>query len=83
MAPSGDILFTIIAQSIDQIMLAPSMENSTHFSLEALTQIYQNLDFATRAKMFESFLPENDQLPKKNPPYPSSIFLDQQKKRYP
>lgn len=79
MAPSGDILFTIIAQSIDQIMLARSVENSTHFSLEFLTHLYEKLDFTTRAKSFEIFLPENAQLPKKNPPYPSSIFPDEAK----
>ena len=41
------------------MMLAPTVENNTPFSLEALTQLYQNLDFTTRAKIFEIFLPEN------------------------
>ena len=78
-SPAGDILFTITAQSIDQIMSPPIVENTTPFSLEALTQIYQKLDFATRAKIFEIFLPENAQFPKKNPPYPSTIFPDHAK----
>lgn len=60
-------------------MLAPSVENAAPFSLEALTLLYQKLDFSTRAIIFEIFLPENAQLPKNNPPYPSSIFLDQAK----
>ena len=60
-------------------MLAPPLENSAPFSLETFTHLYQKLDFTTRAKIFEIFLPENAQLPKKNPPYPSSIFLDQAK----
>lgn len=36
-APIGDILFTITAKSIDQMMLAPYVENVAPFSLEALT----------------------------------------------
>jgi hypothetical protein len=32
------------------------------------------LSFPQRAHIFEIFLPEDAQLPKKNPPYPSSIF---------
>lgn len=60
-------------------MLSPSVENNTPFSLEVLTQLYQKMDFATRAKIFEIFLPENAQLPKNNPPYPSSIFPNQAK----
>lgn len=59
------------------MMLVPTMENTTPFSLEAPTQLYQNPNFATRAKFFEIFLPKNAQFPKNNPPYPSSIFLDQ------
>ena len=55
------------------------MENSASFSLEALTQLYQKLDFATRAKIFKIFLPENAQLPKKNFPYPSFISPHQAK----
>ena len=58
-------------------MLATSVENVAPFSLEAPTQLYQKMDFATRARIFEIFLPENAQLPKKNPPYPSSIFPNQ------
>lgn len=79
MAPFGDIPFTITSKSIDQIMIAPFVENSTPFSLESLTQLYQKMDFSTRIKIFEIFLPENAQLPKKNPPYPSSIFPYQSK----
>lgn len=61
------------------MMLASSVENVALFSLEALTQLYQKLDFATKARIFEIFLPENAQLPKKNPSYPSSIFPNQAK----
>ena len=56
-APTCDILFTITIQSISEVMLAPNVENVAPFSLEALTQLYQMLDFATRAKNFEIFFP--------------------------
>ena len=36
-SPTGDILFTITTQFIDQMMLAPTMENAAPFSLEALS----------------------------------------------
>ena len=36
-APSGEILFTITAKTIYQMMQAPSIETSTLFSIEALT----------------------------------------------
>jgi len=54
------------------MMLAPSVENVAPFSLEALTQLYQKLDFSSRARSFEIFLRENAQLSKKNPPYSTS-----------
>jgi hypothetical protein len=44
------------------------------FSIEALNDLYQKLSFPQRAQIFEIFLPEDAQLPKKNPPCPSSIF---------
>jgi len=61
------------------MILAPTVENDAPFSLEALTQLYQKLNFSTKARIFEIFLLGNAQLPKKNPPYPSSIFPNQAK----
>jgi hypothetical protein len=36
--------------------------------------MYQNLSFPQRAQIFELFLPQDAQFPKKNPPYHSSIL---------
>jgi hypothetical protein len=44
------------------------------FSIEALNDLYHKLTFPQRALIFEIFLPEDAQFPKKNPPYSSSIF---------
>jgi len=38
--------------------------------------MYQKLDFSKRAKTLELFMTEHTPLPKKNPPYSSSIFPD-------
>jgi len=38
------------------------------------------LDFAKRAKTLKLFLTEDVSLPRKNPPYPSFIFLERAKK---
>ena len=78
--PTGEILFTITPQAIDQMMQAPTAENATPFSHEALVELYQKLDFSKRAKTLECFLTEDALLPKKYPPYPSSIFLERAKK---
>jgi len=64
-APTSDILFTITAQSIHQMMLASTMENNTPFSLEALTQLYQKMDFTTRARILRSCCPRMPNDPKR------------------
>lgn len=62
------------------MMQVPITENFTPFSHEAITKLYQKLDFAKRAKTIELFLNIDAPLPKKNPPYPSSIFPERGKK---
>ena len=70
---------TITAQTIKKMMQAPTTENSTPFSQEALIEIHQKLYFAKRAQTLELFMTKNYPLPKKNPPFPSSIFLERSK----
>jgi hypothetical protein len=52
----------------------PRANSLSPFSIEILTDLYQKLSFPQRVHIFELFLPKNSQLPKKNPPYHSSIF---------
>jgi hypothetical protein len=52
----------------------PIIDSGSSFSIEVLKDLYQKLSFPQRAQIFEIFLPEYAQLPKKNPPYPSTIF---------
>ena len=73
-SPTEEILVTINAQTIEQMMQAPTTENATPFSQEELIEIYQKLDFSKRAQTLKLFMTENVPLQKKNPPFPSSIF---------
>lgn len=73
---SSEILLTISTKNIDQMMQDPPVEINTHFSIEALTETYQKLDFSEREQFFHIFLPENTQFPRKNTSYPSSMFPD-------
>jgi len=54
--PTREILFTIDAKSIMQMMQAPIIEGTTPFSHEILSEMYQRLDFAKRAKSLELFM---------------------------
>ena len=71
---NGEILFTITPETINQMLQIPQNNSTTPFSIEALNELYQKLTFSQWAQIFEIFLLEDAQLPKKNPPYPSFIF---------
>jgi hypothetical protein len=72
---SGETLFSITPEAIDQMMEIPRVESYSPLTKESLTEMYQNLSFPRRAHIFELFLPRDAQFPKKNSPYHSSIFL--------
>jgi hypothetical protein len=72
---SGKTLFTITLKSINQMLQIPKIDSVIPFSVEALNDLYHKLSFSQRDHIFKIFLPEDAQLPKKNPPYPSSIFF--------
>jgi hypothetical protein len=57
------------------MMQIPRVESTSPFNIEVITELYQKLSFPLRAHIFELFLPQAAQLPKTNPPYPSSLFL--------
>jgi len=70
----GETMFTDRFEAIDHILKIPRSNSAILFSIEALNDLYQKITFPHRAHIFEIFLPKDAQLPKKNPPYPSSIF---------
>jgi hypothetical protein len=71
---SGEILFLITPETIDQMMQISRADSASPFNLEIITELYQKLSFPQRAQIFELFLPQSAQLPTTNPPYPSSLF---------
>jgi hypothetical protein len=71
---SGDTLFFITPEDIDQMMQISCADSVSPFNLEILTELYQKMTFPQRAQIFELFLPPSTQFPSTNPPYPSSIF---------
>jgi hypothetical protein len=73
---SGETLFFITPEAIDQMMQIPRTESASPFNLEIITELYQKLSFPQRAQIFEFFLPQDAQFPKSNPPYPSSLFSE-------
>jgi len=79
LGPTGETIFTITPQYIDQMMQAVATENATPFSHQALIGLYQKLDFVKTSKTLELFLTEDAPLPKKSLPYASSIFLERLK----
>jgi hypothetical protein len=73
-SPTGEVFFTITSKTVDQMLQIPKNDSTTSFSIEALNDLYKKLTFPQRDLIFEIFLPKDAQFPKKNPPYPFSIF---------
>jgi len=72
-----EILFTVTAQSINQMLQIQPQPEGVPFSIETFTKPYIKLYFPKRSQIFQTFLPEIAQIPKKNPPYSISIFPEQ------
>ena len=53
---NGQVIFTITPQTIEKMMLAPTVNNGSPFSHEALVEIYQRLDLTKRTQTLELFL---------------------------
>jgi hypothetical protein len=72
---SGENIFFITPEAIDQMMQISRAESASPFNLEIITELYQKLSFPQRAQIFELFLPQAAHLPTTNPLYPYSLFL--------
>lgn len=69
MTQNGNILITITAPNINQMLPIPSSNSLSHFSPVTLMERYNKLTFPHRALIFEIFLLEDAEIPKRNPPY--------------
>ena len=48
--------------------------NEVHLSIEALTELYLDMDFPKRFHIFQTFMPSYVEIPKLNPLYSSTKF---------
>jgi hypothetical protein len=71
---SGEVIFLITPETIDQMMQISRADSASPFNLEILIELYQKMTFPQRAQIFELFLPPSTQFPATNIPYPSSMF---------
>lgn len=78
-AQNGDILITFSTKTINKMLLIPDSDSLSYFSTTALIDLYHKLTFPQRAQIFEIILPEDAKVPKKNPPYQTSMFLERAK----
>lgn len=71
---NGDIMISIIPKIINKMPLIFENDSLSFFSTATLIDLYHKLTFPQRAQIFEIFFPEYVELPKRNPPYPASMF---------
>ena len=71
-----EILFTIAAESINQMLQIKPRSDEAPLSVEILTELYLKLDFPKRFQIFQTFQPSSVETQKSNPPYLASIFLE-------
>lgn len=69
-----EILFTITAQSINQMLQLQPDPQAVPLSIEALTQLYPCIDFPKSFMIFQNFMPSHVDIPKINPPYSTAKF---------
>jgi hypothetical protein len=65
---SGETLFTITPETIDQMMQIPRADSLSPFSIEILTEMYQKLSFPQRAKSLRFSSLKVPSYPRKIPP---------------
>ena len=71
---SKEVLFTITAESINQMLQLQLDPQAVPLSIEALTKLYIGLYFPKRFMIFQNFMPLHVEIPKLNPPYSTAKF---------
>ena len=71
-----EVLFTITAESINQMLQLKPDPNVVPLSIEALTKLYIGLEFPKTFQIFQVFMPLHVEIPQINPPYSTSKFLE-------
>ena len=73
--PNQQVLFTITAESINQILQVQPCPNETRLSIEGFLDLYTKLEPPRIAQIFQTFIIEECHTPKETPPYAATIFL--------
>ena len=69
-----DVIFYINAESINSMLQLNPDPNAASLSIEDLTQLYLDLAFASKFKIFQNFCPKQVDIPKLNPPFDTFDF---------
>lgn len=74
--PDQQVLFTITAESINQMLQVQPSPNETPLSIEGLLDLYTKLYLPTTAQIFQNFIIEECHTPTESPPYVATIFSE-------
>ena len=69
------VLFTITAESINQMLQVQPSPNETPLSIEGFLDLYTKLDLPRIAQIFETFIKEECHTPTESPPYVATTFI--------
>ena len=69
-----EVIFYINAESINSKLQLNPDPNAASLSIEDLTQLYLDLDFSSKLKIFQTFCPTQDDIHKLNPPFDTFDF---------
>jgi len=73
-SPNQQILFTIIAKSINQLPQIQPNPNETPFSIENLLALYLKLGLPRGTQVFHTFILEESHIPTNSPPHSATDF---------
>ena len=69
-----EVIFYINAESINSMLQLNPDPNAASLSIENLSQLYLELDFTSKFKIFQTFCPTQVDIPKLNPPFDTFDF---------
>lgn len=73
------VLFSINAESINQMFQIQLGPNETRISVKSLLELYTKLDLPKKAQIFQNFIIEESHTPIDSPPYCTTIFSERGK----
>ena len=70
------VLFTIIAESINQMLQIQPSQNETPLSIEGLLELYTKLNIPMKAQIIQNFIIKESHTPIDSPLYAGTIFSE-------